>query len=105
MNATNIPLALVQPERTAGMTEALAASLASRWRRWLFRGVRLSSAGGLALAAVYFGRQTLTKVESDQAYLNATITALRAPIAGQLQLEPLTNTITVSRRASMGPSP
>jgi multidrug resistance efflux pump len=93
MNATNISVALVQAGRAKSMgpstTEALAASLSSRWRRWLFRGVRLSSASGLAMAAVYFGQQTLTRVESDQAYINGMITPQRAPIGGHLKLESL----------------
>jgi multidrug resistance efflux pump len=91
MNATNIPVPLVERARAnlmpGAMTEALAASIASRWRRWFFRGVRLSSAGGLAMAAIYFGQHTLNKVESDQAFINGTITSQRAPIGGQLQLE------------------
>lgn len=71
------------------MTEALAASVASRWRRSFFRGIRLASAAGMATATLYFGRHTLSKVESDQAYINGTITAQRAPIGGALQLETL----------------
>ena len=93
MNATNISVPLVQPEHAkampGAMTEALAASIASRWRRWFFRGVRLSSAGGMAIGALYFGQHTLSKVESDQAYINGTITSQRAPIGGELQLEAL----------------
>jgi multidrug resistance efflux pump len=93
MNATNIPVPLIQPGRAkvmaGSMTEALSASMASRWRRWFFRGVRLSSAGGLAMAAIYFGQQTLSKVESDQAYINGAIASQRAPIGGQLWLEAL----------------
>jgi multidrug resistance efflux pump len=93
MNATHLSIPLLEPERAKVLgrpvTEAQAALLASRGRRWLFRSVRLSSAGGLAMAAIYFGQYTFTKVESDQAYINGTITSQRAPIAGHLQLEPL----------------
>jgi len=91
MNATNLNLPLVQAEPrrgvTGSVTEALAATMSSQWRRWFFRGMRLFSAGGLLMAAVYFGQHTLTKVESDQAYINGTITAQRAPIGGQIHLE------------------
>ena len=93
MNATNISVPLSPPHSApalaGSMTEALAGSLASRWRRWFFRCVRLTAAGALLSAGAYLGQHALNKVESDQAYLNATITALRAPIAGQVQLEQL----------------
>lgn len=71
------------------VTEALSGVLQSRGRRLLFRGVRLLLAGGLGLGATYLAQRQLTEVRSDQAFLNAPITALRASIAGQLQMEPL----------------
>ena len=71
------------------ITEALSGVLQSRGRRLLFRGVRLLLAGGLGLGAAYLAQRQLTEVRSDQAFLNAPITALRASIGGQLQMEPL----------------
>ena len=91
MNATNLTLAPPRPAiaLAGSITEALAGSLASRWRRGFFRGVRLLSAGGLLSAAAYLGQQNLNKVESDQAFINAPVTPLRAPIGGQLKTERL----------------
>lgn len=72
-----------------GVTEALAGVQQSRGRRLLFRGVRLLLAGGLGIGAARLVQRQWTEVDSDQAFLNAPITALKAPIGGQLQLEPL----------------
>jgi len=41
------------------------------------------------MAVLFVGEKSLTTVESEQAYINASITALRAPIGGELKLEPL----------------
>ena len=70
------------------VTEALSGVLQSQWRRLLFRGLRLLLASGLGLGAAYLIQRQLTEVRSDQAFLNAPITALRASIGGQLQMGP-----------------
>lgn len=57
-------------------------------RQQIFRCVRLALAGALVSCAVGYTRTALTTARSEQAYLNAEITALRAPIAGQIRLEP-----------------
>ncbi len=93
MNTTEMPVLFERRSRPAGVrsapTEALAATLGSRRRRLCWRTVRLCAAGALVLAIALLGGKTLTTVESEQAYLNAPITTLRAPICGQLQLEQL----------------
>jgi len=71
---------------SVGITEALEASLSSRVRRWFFRGVRMSLAGGLMYAASILLLRQATTVSSDQAYINGSITTLRAPIGGELDL-------------------
>lgn len=91
MNATTVALPLTAsdgaPVPAGSMTEALSGGLASRWRRRFFRTVRLAAASGLLSAGAYLGQRTLNTVESDQAYLNASIIALRAPIGGRLQMD------------------
>jgi len=93
MNATNLSVLAADPPRTrtrplaAPVTEAAAAVEESRWRRVIWRGTRLVFAGGLCAAAAMLGEQHWSKVESDRAYINAPITAMRAPIAGQIQIE------------------
>ena len=57
-------------------------------RQRLFRCVRLTLAGGLVSCAVMYARSVLTTARSEQAYINGEITALRAPIPGQVRLEP-----------------
>lgn len=81
---------VTSPQPSVGLiTEALQASVSSRWRRGLFRGLRLIGAGGLLWAAALLAQKELTVVSSDQAYLNGPITALRSPIAGLLHFESL----------------
>jgi multidrug resistance efflux pump len=65
-----------------------AAATVSR-RQLIFRCVRLAIGGALLSSAVVYTRTTLTTATSEQAYINGEITALRAPIAGQLRLEPM----------------
>jgi multidrug resistance efflux pump len=93
MNATNVVVPLTvsgrAPVVTGSITEALAGSLASRWRRGFFRGLRIVSAGGLLSVAAFVSQQNLRKVESDQAFINAAVSPLRAPIGGQLQMDRL----------------
>ena len=71
----------------ANVTEAMEASLGSRGRRWFFRGMRMSLAGGLMYAAVVLLQQQVMTVSSDQAYINGPVTTLRAPIGGELRLQ------------------
>src|SRR5438093_12350374 len=93
MNTTH--LALLQSVRKNGTlskvlpTEALSAESTSRPRRRFFSSLRVCAAGLLAMAATVAAVRAITTVQSDQAYLNAAITSLRAPIPGQLQLESL----------------
>lgn len=93
MNATKLPapqfLAPTSTPNAGSVTEALAASMASRWRRRFFRLVRLGTAGVLLLSATWLGQRAFNRIESDHAYLNAPITSLRTPIAGTVALEPL----------------
>lgn len=93
MHATNASLLLASPLQARPLagsdTEALAGLVQSQWRRQVFRGFRLLLAGGLGLAAACLVQRQWTQVQSDQAFLNASITALRAPFTGQLQMEPM----------------
>jgi multidrug resistance efflux pump len=56
-------------------------------RQLIFRCVRLTVAGVLVSCAAIYARTTFTTARSEQAYINAEIVALRAPIAGQLKLD------------------
>jgi multidrug efflux pump subunit AcrA (membrane-fusion protein) len=91
------PMELQQQASATEISEALAALSVSRWRRWLFQTVRFTLAGGLATGGCFFVQRTLTKVESDQAYLNTSVTSLRAPIAGQLQIDALSPGAPITR--------
>jgi len=64
-------------------------------RQLAFRCVRLTLAGGLVSCAVMYARTALTTARSEQAYINGEITALRAPIAGQVRLEPIASGRTI----------
>jgi len=55
----------------------------------VFRCFRLVLAGALLCAGLLYTRMLTMTAISDQAYINAEITELRAPIAGHLRLEPL----------------
>lgn len=93
MNSTNVPLTIVEPDHAVisseSVTESVSSARITRWRRAAFRGFRLLSAGGLILTAAFFGRDVFFSVESDQAYINAPILSVRAPIGGRLQLDAL----------------
>jgi multidrug resistance efflux pump len=52
----------------------------------VFRGVRLVLSGALLSSVAFYTRQTVDQATSEQAYINGEITALRAPISGQLQI-------------------
>jgi membrane fusion protein, multidrug efflux system len=60
----------------------------SRVRRLLFGCVRVVLAAGLLTAAAFYARLALTDVASDQAYITTEIISVRAPISGQLSLQP-----------------
>ena len=83
------PMGLQQQASAAEISEALEALSTSRWRRWLFQTVRFTLAAGMSVGGCLFVQRTLTRVESEQAYLNTSVTSLRAPIAGQLQIAAL----------------
>ena len=55
-------------------------------RRAVFRTVRLLLAMGLLSTLGFLGWRALTVVASDQAYINAEIVPVRAPIAGELHM-------------------
>jgi multidrug resistance efflux pump len=101
MTATSPPLLLNHPPQArplaGAITEALAGALQSEVRRRLFRGIRLLLAGGLGVGAAYLLQRQLTEVRSDQAFLNAPLTALRASIGGELNMEPLAPGVMVRR--------
>ena len=56
-------------------------------RRTFFRTFRLLLAAALLGGIAFLGWRALTVVVSDQAYINAEIIPLRAPIAGALQMQ------------------
>lgn len=58
-------------------------------RRFVFRCVRLTLAGGMLLGAGTYARNTFLSLTSERAYISAELTELRAPIDGQLLLEPV----------------
>jgi multidrug resistance efflux pump len=57
------------------------------FRRLLFRSVRLALASALVATAVVYTRTHFATAKSSEAYINAEITALRAPIAGEVRME------------------
>lgn len=57
-------------------------------RQLLFRCLRLAMAGALLSGAAIYARTVFATATSDQAYINTDLTALRAPIGGQLRIEP-----------------
>jgi len=83
-----------EPKKSGGPSPAQHSSL----RQLMFRCVRLVLAGALISSAALYVRTSFTTIKSDRAYINAEFTALRTPIAGQLQLEPL----QLGRRLSKG---
>ena len=56
-------------------------------RQIIFRCVRLTLAGVLVSSAAMYARTAFSTARSELAYINAEITPLRAPIAGQVRLE------------------
>ena len=67
-------------------------------RQLTFRCARLTIAAGLISCAVLYARSTITTVRSEQAFINAEITPIRAPIAGELRL----NEVVSGRRIAKG---
>jgi multidrug resistance efflux pump len=74
-----LPLPVVSPATPT-------PQISGRARRVVFRGVRLVLSGALLSSAAFYTRQTVDQAASEQAYINGEITALRAPISGQLQI-------------------
>ena len=60
-----------------------------RLRRAVFRVVRTALAGGLLYGVFIVARENIISPTSDLAYLNAEVTSVRAPIAGEMRLEPM----------------
>ena len=56
-------------------------------RRFTFRCLRVTLAGAIITTATVYTRNSLTTARSAQAYINGEITALRAPIPGQIRIE------------------
>jgi membrane fusion protein (multidrug efflux system) len=56
-------------------------------RQTIFRCARLVLAGALVSSAGIYARKCFTTATSERAYINGEITAVRAPIAGQLHFE------------------
>ena len=81
----------LQQPRTAKppVHDAPAPNRKAGLRRIFFRCVRALLAASLLTSAAFYANLVLTNVVSDQAYLNADIISLRAPIEGQLSFEPL----------------
>ncbi len=74
---TGLPLATVPPA---------TQPVAGRARRVVFRGVRLVLSGALLSSVAFYTREAVDQTTSEQAYINGEITALRAPISGQVQI-------------------
>ena len=55
-------------------------------RRTIFRTMRLLFAAGLLATLGHLGWRAMTVVRSDQAYINAEIVPVRAPIGGELHM-------------------
>ena len=66
--------------------EAVQARAQSRVRRMCFCALRLVLATLLACGVVALVQRQFTEISSAQAYLNGSVTAVRAPIAGVLRL-------------------
>jgi len=92
------PSALV--ERQAVAQPATVAAANSR-RRLLFRGVRIVLTTAVLAGTGSYVRHIVTSVTSDQAYINAEMTPLRAPIEGELHLESLHPGAVISQGANV----
>ena len=91
-------------ERRAAAEPAVNVSKPERrsaWRRMLFRSVRLLLTGAVLAGAGTYIRHVVTSAASDQAYINAEITPLRAPIEGQLRLEAFQPGTLISQGANV----
>ena len=70
-------------------------------RRLFFRCARLVLTGAVVAGAGAYVTQTFTSATSEQAYINAEMTVLRAPIEGQLRLEPVQPGAVIFRDATL----
>jgi multidrug resistance efflux pump len=92
------------PERRAAAEPTINLSKPERrsvWRPLLFKSVRLVLTGAVLAGAGTYVRHVVSSADSDQAYINAEITLLRAPIEGQLQLEAFQPGVMISEGASI----
>src|SRR2546430_731369 len=84
---------LCQPVEPKVVTGALVvepkAERPSGRRRLIFRCARLVLTGAVLAGVGSYARHTFMSATSEQAYINAEMTVLRAPIEGQLRLEPV----------------
>jgi multidrug resistance efflux pump len=79
--------ALVSPSPVPRAVENTPAP--SRARQLAFRCVRILVAAGILSTVAFYTREFVDHPGSEQAYINGEITALRAPIAGQVQFDAL----------------
>lgn len=104
-NGSAIEQLLVASAPTVSREMAKGKSMANQprinARQLAFRCVRLTLAGGLVSCAVMYARTALITARSEQAYINAEITGLRAPIAGQVRLEPIASGRTIRAGAAL----
>src|SRR5207302_4587146 len=92
----------VEPKVVTGalVVEPKAGPPSSR-RRLFFRCARLVLTGAVVAGAGAYVTHTFTSATSEQAYINAEMTVLRAPIEGQLRLEPVQPGAVIFRDATL----
>jgi len=92
----------VEPEVVTGplVVEPKAEPPSSR-RRLFFRCARLMLTGAVLAGVGAYARHTFNSATSEQAYINAEMTVLRAPIEGQLRLEPVQPGALIFRGATL----
>lgn len=93
--------ALLNKRVTGGIEMAAPAGIRKREvspvvRRWFFKFLRIAVAAGLVYGIGSLVVNTFSIVPSDQGYLNGGITSLRAPIGGQLEMEPIQPGVTLA---------
>jgi multidrug resistance efflux pump len=94
------PRAASRPQAVAAAaTLELNSSPSGGGRRAFFRCVRLALTGAVLAGTGTYAVHTLTSATSEEAYINSEMTVLRAPIEGQLGIEPVKAGATLSRGA------
>ena len=92
----------VKPQATMGaVAPEPEPERPSGGRRLLFRCARLVLTGAVLTGAGAYATHTWTTATSEQAYINAEMTVLRAPIEGQLRLEPVQPGTPIVRGAAL----